>query len=356
MLLASSRPLSEVYDAALLDLDGVVYLGAAPVPAAPTAVGKARATGMATAFVTNNAARTPAAVADRLRAVDVPARPEDVVTSAQAGARLLGECVPEHTPVLVVGDTGLRLAVRQQGLRPVTSARCDPAAVIQGFSTRTTHDLLTEACLTLNADSGAEVHFVVTNGDATVPTGRGVGPGNGSLARVVANATGREPRVAGKPERPLHDLGVLRTGAERPLVVGDRLDTDILGAYRRGSDSMLVLSGVTSALDVVLAAPQLRPSYLAQDLGGINEPHPEPELDSSGVARCGHWSVWLESTAVGVRGEGNPVDGLRALCAVVWRAQPGLAPDAPQIALALAQFGFSGGSVGRRATARASTS
>ncbi|HEY8480146.1 MAG TPA: HAD hydrolase-like protein, partial [Spirillospora sp.] len=224
----SDRPLCEAYDVALLDLDGVVYVGRRPVPAAAESLAKARAAGQRLAFVTNNASRTPSAVAALLTEVGVPAEADDVVTSAQAAARLLAERLPAGSEVLVVGGMGLRHAVRAQGLRPVSTAAGRPAAVVQGYDPNLGYGLLAEG--TKAVATGAL--FVGSNGDLTIPGPDGPPhPGNGSLLRVIAAATGVEPIVTGKPERPLHQESVRRTGAERPLVVGDRLDTDIEGAH-----------------------------------------------------------------------------------------------------------------------------
>jgi hypothetical protein len=137
---------------------------------------------------------------------------------------------------------------------------------------------------------------------------------------VIATATGQEPLVAGKPEPPLHAESVARTGARRPLVVGDRLDTDIEGAVRVGADSLLVLTGVTRALDAVLAPPHQRPSYLARDLSGLLTPHP-PVTRADGGFRCGGWHVrWQAPGRLALDGDGDPIDALRALCAAAWSA------------------------------------
>lgn len=127
-------PLIAGYDALLLDLDGVVYLGRGAVPGAPESLSRAAERGVRLAYVTNNASRTPAAIADHLAALGVPATPEDVVTSAQAAARLVAERVPAGSPVLVVGGMGLRQALRARGLRPVSTAAENPVAVVQGMS------------------------------------------------------------------------------------------------------------------------------------------------------------------------------------------------------------------------------
>jgi len=319
----SAEPLASAYDVALLDLDGVVYIGTAAVAGAAESLAKAKAAGMRAAFVTNNASRTPSAIAAQLASLGVPASAPDVITSAQAGARLLAERLPPGAPVLVVGGIGLRWAVRERGLRPVSVASDRPAAVIQGYAPDLSYSLLAEGALAVQAGA----LFVVSNADKTLPTARGRQPGNGSLSRVIATATGREPLVAGKPEPPLHAESVARTGARRPLVVGDRLDTDIEGAVRVGADSMLVLTGVTHPLDAVLAPAHQRPSYLAQDLSGLLAPHPPVTRAGPGWA-CGGWRArWLPPGRLTLDGGGDPMDALRALCAAAWSADS-LGPEA----------------------------
>ncbi|TQN31299.1 HAD superfamily hydrolase (TIGR01450 family) [Haloactinospora alba] len=315
-LLSSDRPLNSTYDAALLDLDGVVYLGSRPVPEAPEAVRTARGAGMRIAFVTNNASRTPAATAERLTAMGIEAVADEVVTSAEAASRLVAKRFPAGSPVLVVGDTGVRVALRVQGLRPVSAAAEHPVAVVQGYSPRMSTDLLGEG---MRAVSRGAL-FVTSNNDATAPGAEGAMPGNGSLARVIAHATGKEPIVAGKPEPPLHEEGVQRTGAVSPIVVGDRLDTDIEGAHARGAASLLVLSGVTSPSDVVHAPQHARPSYLASDLTGLNTPHPPTYPDGDGGMRCGGWTAAVRGGEVELTGNGERLDALRALCGAVWEA------------------------------------
>ncbi|HEY7145305.1 MAG TPA: HAD-IIA family hydrolase [Streptosporangiaceae bacterium] len=299
---------------ALLDLDGVVYLGGAPIPSAPPALAGARRSGMRLAFVTNNASRSPSAIAQQLTGLGVPAGPADLVTSAQAAARLLAGQLPAGSKVLVAGGIGLRIALRERGLRPVSAAAERPAAVVQGFAPDIGYSLLAEATLAVRAGAW----YVAANADATMPSSRGPLPGNGSLVALVATAAGRAPEVAGKPEPPLHAEAVRRTGARRPLIVGDRLDTDIEGAVRAGADSMLVLTGVSQPLDVVLAPARRRPAYLAADLGGLLEPHPEVSV-SAGAHGCGGWTARRgDQGELQLSGAGDPVDGLRALCAAAW--------------------------------------
>ena len=329
----SREPLCTAYDVALLDLDGVVYLGGTAIPGAAEALRKAGAAGMRLAYVTNNAFRTPAAIAALLTSFGAPASPQDVVTSAQAAARLLAERLPAGAPVLVIGGSGLRMAVRERGLRPVSTAAEQPRAVVQGYSPDVSYSMLAEGGLAVAAGA----LFVASNGDLTLPSRRGRQPGNGSLIQVVATATGVRPLVAGKPEPPLHRESVLRTGARHPLVVGDRLDTDIEGAHRVGTDSMLVLTGVTGPVEAVLAPPAQRPSYLAEDLAGLLEPHPEV-IVKDGAFSCGGWTARIVKDRLELDGDGARIDGLRALCAAAWadadepdtRVSPEAAQDALQ--------------------------
>jgi glycerol-1-phosphatase len=332
LLRGCADPLAKVYDVALLDLDGVVYLGGSAVPDAPEALVKAADAGMRLAFVTNNSSRTPSAIAAQLAGFGIAASAGDVVTSAQAAARLLATRLAPGAAVLVVGGTGLRVAVRERGFRPVTVAAERPAAVVQGFSPDITYSLLAEG--TFAVEAGA--WFVASNGDATMPTTRGDQPGNGALSQVIVAATGQQPAIAGKPEPPLHAESVARTGAKHPLIVGDRLDTDIEGAVRVGADSLLVLTGVSRPLDAVLAPPHQRPTYLAAGLMGLLEPHP-PVAVTGDAFRCGGWTArWAAGDRLELDGSGEMLDGLRALCAAAWSAGQ-VTPEMVQPALATLQ-------------------
>ncbi|MFI0356424.1 HAD-IIA family hydrolase [Actinomadura sp. 9N407] len=309
------RPLCEAYDVALLDLDGVVYIGHRPVPAAAESLAKARAAGQRLAFVTNNASRTPSAVAALLTDVGVPAAADDVVTSAQAAARLLADRLPAGASVLVVGGMGLRQALYARGLKPVSTAAERPAAVAQGYDPGLSYGLLAEGASAVR--NGAL--FVGSNGDLTIPGGGGPPkPGNGSLLKVISAATGVEPIITGKPERPLHHESILRTEAQRPLVVGDRLDTDIEGAYNGGADSLLVFTGVTDPMTALTAPFHHRPTYIAPDLTGLLAPHPGVHADGVGY-ECEGWTARWDDDRVELTGEGDPYDGLRALAAAAWR-------------------------------------
>lgn len=259
------QTLADRHDALLLDLDGTVYLGGQPIEHVGAVIEAAGARGIRSIYVTNNASRPPAEVATALSDMGVPAAPADVLTSPEAAATMLQQAHPTGSRVLVVGAPWLAESVRQAGLVPVGTVAEEPVAVVQGHSPTTGWPQLAEACLALRA--GAD--WVACNNDTTLPTDRGLLPGNGAMVAALVAATGLRPRVAGKPERPLMDEAVVRAGSSRPLVVGDRLDTDIAGGVTADMPSLMVLTGVSTAADLLAAGPDRRPTYVAFDLRGV---------------------------------------------------------------------------------------
>lgn len=328
---AAADPLAGLYDVALLDLDGVVYLGSTVIPGVPSALASARDAGMRLAFVTNNASRTPAAVAAMLTGMGVDADPAEVTTSAQAACHVMAERLPAGAKVLVVGAEGLLAAARERGFTVVASADDEPAAVVQGYGPGVGWRELAEA--TVAVRNGA--WYVATNLDATVPSARGPLPGNGSLVGVVAATTGVTPTSTGKPDPAMHRESVLRSGAARPLVVGDRLDTDIEGASRVGCDSLLVLTGVTTPAQLLAAVPEHRPTYVSAGLDGLLSPHAAPVAVEGGWT-CGGWTAGPDLL---LSGSGADLDALRALCAASWASGPGpVKPDGPAATATLARL------------------
>ena len=277
--------LVDAYDGVLFDLDGVVYLGPVAVPGAPPAIAGLRERDVPVGFVTNNAARTPEAVATHLTELGIPATRADVVTSAQAGAQLLAHDLPAGARVLVVGGEGVRQALTEAGLTGVDTAEDEPVAVLQGYGVELTWQHLIEASVAIH--HGAR--WVATNDDPTRPTDRGLVPGNGAAVAAVRMAVPVDPEIAGKPYRPLLDETVARLGAERPIFVGDRLDTDIAGAVNAGLDGLLVLTGSHGAADGRLAhgrtpaAPVSSPSSSGSSGTGTSV----PIVSSSTSPPCG---------------------------------------------------------------------
>ncbi|MFF0449232.1 HAD hydrolase-like protein [Streptomyces sp. NPDC004609] len=323
----STTALSEAYDTALLDLDGVVYAGGEAIAYAVDSLLAARDGGMRLAYVTNNALRPPAAVAAHITELGVPTEASEVINSAQAVARLISEQVPAGSRVLVIGGDGLRVALRERGLEPVESADDGPAAVAQGYGgPGLAWGRFAEACYAI----ARGVPWFASNTDLTIPSARGIVPGNGAAVEVVRIATGAEPQVAGKPLPPMHRETILRTGARRPLVVGDRLDTDIEGAFNGGVDSLLVLTGVTDGARLLAAPPEHRPTYVDADLRGLLTAQPGVSPVAGGFV-CGGWTASVRDDELVVEGPGESggraaseggadgaMDGLRALCAAAW--------------------------------------
>ncbi|HEX5994680.1 MAG TPA: HAD-IIA family hydrolase [Jiangellales bacterium] len=310
--------LAEIYDVALLDLDGVVYVGAAAVPHAEPALAECRRLGMRLAFVTNNAARPPRVVAEHLSSLGIEAKPGQVVTSAQAAARLLAEMLPGGSRVLVVGGEGLIDALIERGLVPVTEMSDRPDAVVQGFHPDVGWRLLAEGSYAV----AAGLPWVAANLDLTIPTPQGEAPGNGTLVEVLTLTTGRTPVVAGKPEPPMHREAVLRTGARRPLVVGDRLDTDIEGARRAGADSLLVLTGVAGPEELLRAPAGRRPTFVGEDLRALVET-PGALSVNEGAVRHGGWAAAVDDgrlTVEQIGEEASRLDALRSICGAAWAA------------------------------------
>ncbi|MEY9967460.1 glycerol 3-phosphatase-2 [Streptacidiphilus sp. MAP12-16] len=332
------QPLYRLYDTALLDLDGVVYAGPRAIDHAVESLAQAREAGMRLAYVTNNASRTPQAVASHLSELGVPAEPSDVITSAQAAARLVSGKVPQGSAVLVIGGEGLVEAVRERGMRPVRSLDDGPLAVVQGYDPTVGWEQLAEASYAV----AQGLPWVASNTDLTIPTARGTAPGNGTLVAAVRTATGVEPEVAGKPLPPMHHETVIRTGAKHPLVVGDRLDTDIEGAFNGGVDSLLVFTGVSRAEELPEAPPKYRPTYVAADLRGLLRVQPELRAGADGSYSCGGWTVVVREGELSLgeaRGE-DPYDGLRALCAAAWATADATGGSAPKWRKALAELGL----------------
>lgn len=329
MLLSTPQPLAEAYDLALVDLDGVAYRGHDPIPHASDSLTEARTRGMRLVFVTNNASREPESVADQLTGLGIPAGPDEVMTAAQAAAALLLQHVEPGSRVLVVGGAGLLTAVSAAGFEVVPGADDEPVAVVQGFAPTIGWRELAEAAYAI--ERGA-LH-VASNLDLSLPTERGYAPGNGSLVGAVQAATGVAPLSAGKPQPEMYRMAVERSGARNPLVVGDRLDTDLGGAVAAGYPGLHVFTGVSSARDAVLAPASERPSYLAGDLRGLLEAHEAPsERDGWWVLRDAAARVVDGRLELDDRSEG--VDAARVACAAVWSAvddgtgvEPSSVPD-----------------------------
>lgn len=301
--------LLDLHDALLFDLDGTLMHGSRPIPHAVEAVDAARAAGRTVVFATNNASRTPQQASEHLAGIGITAAPEEFVTSPQVASRLLAERLEPGAKVLVVGGPSLADQVRAEGLVPVDEDAEDVVAVVQGWSPDLDWGRLAQGAYAIRRGA----YWMATNIDATLPTEQGLAPGNGSLVAALRHATGAEPAVAGKPDPGMFTVAAQRIGARSPLVVGDRLDTDIEGAVRSGMESLLVLTGVDTIETALHAVPAQRPTFILPDLSGLTAPFPLPVVDGD-RARCGAVSAeWADGD---IRINGAP-DDPRILTAVL---------------------------------------
>lgn len=272
--------------ALLCDLDGVVYRGDQPCPGAVEGLAAIRAAGVSVLFLTNNAGHTAQDVVARLEKLGVQADPSEVLTSSMVAASHLRDqhLVPAKAPgsppvVLAVGGPGVAHALRTVGFTVVLPSETRDAwsrgeqppaigAVVQGYGPQVSALDLAEATFAI-ADGAA---WVATNSDATLPSERGFAPGNGALLQAVAHALGREPdMVVGKPHAPAYRVAsaMLGLAPEEVLAVGDRLDTDIVGAKAAGMRTALVLTGVASREEGESAPPEARPDLVLEDLAEL---------------------------------------------------------------------------------------
>lgn len=309
-----AKALAENYDALLADLDGVVYEGGKAIAHAVESISRLKNDGMRVGYVTNNSSRKPQTIADQISAYGIEVLADDVVSSGQTGVELLATLVEPGAKVLVVGGEGLRSYAEQAGFKLVSDAAGKPDAVIQGFSPDLGWKHLAEAAYSIQ--NGAK--WVATNSDWTIPQEGGIAPGNGTLISAVHTAVGQLPLVAGKPEVAIFETAKRRFGSSRPLFVGDRIDTDILGANRAGIDSVLVLTGISKPKELLACSADSQPTYLIADLRELLVPYTQPKKTKFGFSLRGA-EVELLGTKVRVTaGDPRGLDALRCACAVIW--------------------------------------
>ncbi|MCL1837777.1 MAG: HAD-IIA family hydrolase [Propionibacteriaceae bacterium] len=271
---ALTARLADRYDAMLFDLDGVIYVGEAAVPGAPEAAAALSELGKRLLYVTNNAAPTAASVAEHLKNIGFSATEDMVLTSAQVAVSYLQADLPAGAKILVAGTSNLRDLIAEAGFTPVFSADDEPQAVLQGYDPNIALPTLDEACLAL----GRGAKWYATNADTSRPSPRGIVTAAGSMIAALSVTLGRSPVTFGKPALPMLTEAVRRSGAERPIFVGDRLDTDIAGATLAGMDSLLVFSGVHGARDLIAAVPERRPTAIGADISALLSPSRHVEV------------------------------------------------------------------------------
>lgn len=307
-------------DVVLADLDGVVYAGPGAIPHAVESLNRAESEGRKIGFITNNASRTDASVAQHLADLGLHTVAEDVVTSPQAAVALLAQKVPAGSTVLVVGGEGLVVELEKAGYVVTRSADDSPAAVLQGFNPDVSWTHLAEAAYALKTpEAEGGIPWIATNTDWTIPRERGIAPGNGTLVSAVHTAVGRLATVAGKPEAPIFHAATKRFGAKKPLFIGDRLDTDIQGAQAAGMASALVLTGIDRPKQVLAAPSHSRPTYIVGDLRDLFEPYPEVK-QRNGVTTVGSAKIRTsDGPQIEILDEGDSqLNLLRAGAHAIW--------------------------------------
>lgn len=303
----------------LSDLDGVLYQGHNAIDHAVESLTQARQHAHV-GFITNNASRTPRSVADHICSFGLEVDEADVVTSPQAAVRVLARLIEPGSLVLVVGGEGLTTEVEAVGFRITRNADDAPSAVIQGFYPDVAWTHLAQAAFALQR--WPEIPWVATNTDFSIPVDGGVAPGNGAMVGAVHHAVGRPATFAGKPEKEIFDVALERFGAHgEALMLGDRLDTDVLGANRAGIKSALVLTGIDSVRTLLACDESLRPSFILGDLRELHYPYPPTRRsqDAKGAhtVEVGEASVRRDNTSVRVLRAGSPIDLTRAAAAIV---------------------------------------
>lgn len=252
-------------DCVLFDLDGVVYHGPDPITGAVEAISWLHEQSIPVSYVTNNATRTAEVVADHISTLGIRTSPAEVTTSAQVLAGQLAAKFGTGASVYLVGTTGLATALEAEGLRVTRTLDDDPVVIAQGLDPDITYQMIVRACEAIT--SGIE--WWATNPDYSMVGPRSRVPGNGAFIDMLSRLTGAQPTVVGKPSPHMMEFAAHRIGAERPLMVGDRLDTDIEGGNSAGFETALVLTGVHDIHDALRAGPGRRPTYILPSLRSL---------------------------------------------------------------------------------------
>ena len=302
------------FETLLLDLDGVIYEGNNKIVDAVESITTLSETGIKVGYVTNNSSRKPETIADQLRGFGLTLSAEKIISSAQAGVELLERMIPAGSKVLVVGGEGLRFEVVNAGFELVKLSDDMPAAVIQGFAPDVGWNDLAEASYSIQG--GAK--WVATNKDWTIPREKGLAPGNGTLVSAVHTAVGQLPVVAGKPERAIFETAMRKFATKSAIYVGDRLDTDVVGANKAGLGSGLVMTGVTTRKELLAAKADSRPKFILGTLKDLLSPYREPVKTKRGY-KLGDAEVELLGEKVVVSfGDPASLDALKAACLTIW--------------------------------------
>ena len=259
--------LLENYSVFLIDLDGVVYLNDRPVPGGKETIKEIQRRGLGFLFLSNNSSATPQQYVEKLLKMGIQVEVRNVMTSGQALGRYIEENYPAKGKTgFVIGEYGLESELEARGIKLLQGdAAKEVDFVVVGWDRFVTYEKLKIACVAIR--NGAT--YLATNKDATFPTPHELWPGAGAIVAAVTTASGREPVAIGKPNPYMVKLGLERLGASEKdaLIVGDRLETDILAGIEAGVDSALVLSGISREEDIV--ASGIIPTHVIESLSSL---------------------------------------------------------------------------------------
>lgn len=246
----------------ILDMDGVLWRSTTPLGDLPSIFRAIDDLGLRVIMATNNATRSPQQYTDKLIGFGVSIESWQVINSAMATAYYLKNQFPEGGDVFVVGEDALVEILRANGFNPNGDG---PIAVVVALDRGINYHKLTQATLLIRRG----VPFIGTNPDKSFPIPEGQAPGAGAILAALEAATGVSPVIMGKPQPEMYNLALERldTKPEETLVVGDRLETDILGAQNAGCPNALVLSGVTTLEATTLWQPP--PDIISNDLTSL---------------------------------------------------------------------------------------
>ena len=246
----------------ILDMDGVIWRDDQPIGNLPIVFSEINNLGLKFAFVTNNSCLDTSQVVNKLNSVGVKSSSDQVITSSMAAAQLLKNRFPGGGPVYIVGEIGLYNTLKEFGFYNTDRK---PLCVIVGMDRQVTYQKISTASLLISSG----VPLYATNDDKTYPTPRGLEPGAGAILAAIETATSVSPTVAGKPNSTVIELALkkLNSPKNQALMVGDRLETDILAGQRAGTRTALVLSGVSTRTDLQQWFP--KPDLVAENLSQL---------------------------------------------------------------------------------------
>ncbi len=242
----------------IMDMDGVLYRGNTPLPGGRELLAWLDERDVRYLMLTNNSVRTPQGWGEKLAALGMPVANARIMTAAQATAAHLRKAAPQGGSVFIIGGRGLREAVLQESGGLFVLEERHPDFVLVGLDPEFTYEKMKRGCQAIYAGA----RFIASNPDTTFPGDDGIAPGAGAIVASLVACTGVQPLVIGKPEQTAFDLALDRLGAERKVtaMLGDRLDTDILGGQRAGLATLMVLTGISTPED--LAASPCKPDYV----------------------------------------------------------------------------------------------